>query len=85
MNTITEGAVSVLLAVIGVAILAVLVSQKSNTPQVLSSFGQAFSAILGTAVSPVTGTGVTGSAFNMGTSPFPNNVGLVGGWPSFNS
>ncbi len=53
--------VTVLTAIIGVAIIAVLVSRQSNTSGVISSGGDAVSRILGTAVSPVTGNGGFGS------------------------
>lgn len=55
MNQITETAASIGLAIVGLAILAVLVSRRSNTPGVVSSIGNAFSQAIGTAVSPVTG------------------------------
>ncbi len=50
--------VSVLMAIIGVAIIAVLVSRNSQTSNVLSAGGNAFSRILGTAISPTTGSGL---------------------------
>ena len=55
MNSMTEAVVTILTAVVGVAIISVLVSQKSNTTGVLQAGGNAFSSILGVAVSPVTG------------------------------
>ena len=42
-------------AIVGVAILAVLVSRNSQTPQVISSAGKAFSAAIGAATGPITG------------------------------
>lgn len=48
--------------IIGVAILAVLVSRQANTSQVIQSSGQAFSNLILAAVSPVTGGG---SSLNM--------------------
>ncbi len=60
MNNITESVVTILTAIIGVAILAVLVSRNSNTSGVLSSAGDAFSNVLGVAVSPVTGNSFGG-------------------------
>jgi len=50
-----DAIVAILTAVIGVAIVAVLVGQNSQTGSVISSFGDAFSKILQVAVSPVTG------------------------------
>ena len=53
--------VTVLTAIIGVAIIAVLVSRNANTAGVLTAGGSAFSGALGTALSPVTGqTGFSG-------------------------
>ena len=52
---------AVLTAIIGVAIIATLVSKNANTSQVIQSGGQAFSQSLGTALSPVTGGGGFGS------------------------
>jgi hypothetical protein len=57
MNQLTEQVSAILLAVVGVAILAVLVSKNANTAGVLSAGGSAFSSILGAATAPVTGGG----------------------------
>lgn len=42
-------------AIIGVAIVATLVSNQAQTPAVITSAGNAFSSILQVAVSPVSG------------------------------
>lgn len=55
MNGITEAVTSIAVAIVGVAIVAVIVSRRSDTANVLRSAGQAFSGALGVAVSPVTG------------------------------
>jgi hypothetical protein len=47
--------VTILTAIIGVAIIAVLVSKNANTTAVISAGGNAFTGALGTALSPVTG------------------------------
>jgi hypothetical protein len=47
--------VTIVTAINGVAIIAVLVSQKANTANVLTSGGNALSGLLGTAVGPITG------------------------------
>lgn len=47
--------VTVLSALIGLAILAVLVSRSAQTAQVITSAGQAFANDLSAAVAPVTG------------------------------
>lgn len=60
-NLITS-VVTVLTAIIGVAIIAVLVSQKANTAGVLTAGGNAFSGALATAVGPITGYTPQGSS-----------------------
>jgi hypothetical protein len=62
---------AILTAIIGVAILAVILSKNSNTVGVIASASQGFSAALGTAVSPITGgnsfgptAGFAGSGIN---------------------
>ena len=57
------GLITIITAIIGVAIIAVLVSQKSNTSGVLTAGGKAFSSILQTAVSPVSGGSLGGGLF----------------------
>lgn len=58
MNNLVDGAVSIATAIVGVALLAVLVSRNAQTPQVITSLGNAFSGGIGAAVSPVTGGGM---------------------------
>lgn len=55
---------TVLLAIVGVAIIAVLVSRNANTTGVISAGGKAFSQDLGTALSPVTGGGNSFGSFS---------------------
>lgn len=50
--------VTVVMAVIGVAILAVLVSSQSNTTGVIKAGASGFAQDLTTALSPVTGGGL---------------------------
>jgi PRD1 phage membrane DNA delivery len=52
---VITGILALLAAVIGIAIIAVLVSKSSNTANVLSAAGKSFSGIVSAAVSPVTG------------------------------
>lgn len=54
MNRMWEGLVTIAGSVVGLAVIATLVSQHANTANVIGASGQAFSGILGTAVSPVT-------------------------------
>jgi len=53
MNSLTSGIITIAVAIIGVATLGVILSKKSNTGDVIKNFGDAFSNILKTAVSPV--------------------------------
>jgi PRD1 phage membrane DNA delivery len=57
MNTMTEAIVTIATAIIGLAIVATLVSKNAQTPQVIQASGSAFSNALGVAESPVTGQG----------------------------
>jgi PRD1 phage membrane DNA delivery len=66
--------VTVLTAIIGVAIIATLVSKNANTSQVIQSGGSAFSQALGTALSPVTGGGGFGSFTGGGGSLSLSNL-----------
>lgn len=55
MNSILKDLTSVLLAIIGVALFAVIVSKRSNTTGVINSSSSAFNTGLATAAGPVTG------------------------------
>jgi hypothetical protein len=55
MNTLTEMLTTIGTAIVGLAIVAILVSKKAQTPQVIQASGSAFSNALGVAESPVTG------------------------------
>lgn len=55
MNQITEMLVTIAVAIVGLAMVSVLVSRKSQTPQVIQASGSAFSNALAVAESPVTG------------------------------
>lgn len=52
--------VTIATAIVGVAILAVLVSKNANTAQVLQAATSGFAQDLSAAVSPVSGGGFTG-------------------------
>lgn len=68
--------VSIATAIVGVAIIAVLVSRNSNTAGVLRAAGDSFSRSLAVAVSPVTGGG---SPFGAGLS-VSGGFDATGGW-----
>lgn len=58
MNQLTEGLITVALAIVGLGVLSVLVSKNANTSGVLQAGGSAFGNALGVAQSPVTGSSV---------------------------
>jgi hypothetical protein len=68
-NIMGEKLVTIGVAIVGVATLAVLVSRNANTANVLRAGGSAFSDALRAAVSPVTGGGANGY-MNGFTAPF---------------
>lgn len=53
-NELISSVVTVLMALVGVAIIAVLVSKNANTGSVITAGGNAFGSALGAATSPVT-------------------------------
>lgn len=65
MNNFMGQLVVVLTGIIGVALVAVVVSKNANTSEVINSSGNALSNFLSVAVSPVTGGG-TGGRFGAG-------------------
>jgi hypothetical protein len=76
VNTITEALVTIATAIVGLAIVAVLVSKKAQTPAVIQASGSAFSNALGVAESPV-----TGATYNINLSyPGTDLTGQFGGF-----
>lgn len=67
MNTAVEGVVSVLTMLCAVAIIAVIVSKKANTANVIQAAASGFNNGLAVAVSPVTG------ATSRPVLAYPNN------------
>lgn len=67
MDNAISGIVTVLVAIVGVATLAVLVSPKAKTAGVISAGGTAFAQALNAATGPVTGaTSGFGGAASLG-------------------
>lgn len=56
MNEVISGIVTIATAIIGVAVLAVILSKNSNTTGVINSSSNAFNSGLGMALSPITGS-----------------------------
>lgn len=54
MDKFWETIITVASGIIGVAVLSVIVSRRSQTPQVIQAGGSAFANSLGVAMSPVT-------------------------------
>lgn len=76
----TEAIVTIATAIVGVALLAILVSQKSNTTGVIQAFGSAFTNSLGVAEAPV-----TGASYQINTSyPAASGAGGLGSLGNFN-
>ena len=76
MNELLVSITTIATAIVGVAIVSVLVSKNAQTPQVLQAAGNAFGTDLGVAVSPV-----TGSSFNLGSG---TNLSIGGLSSEFN-
>jgi PRD1 phage membrane DNA delivery len=56
MNALVEAATTIALAIVGLAIISVLVSRNAQTPQVIQASASGFANSLGVAESPVTGS-----------------------------
>jgi hypothetical protein len=61
--------VSILLGVVGLAIIAVLVSNHSNTGSVLGAGGSAIGCMICKAISPVTGNSCSGCGSQSSLTP----------------
>ena len=66
-DSFISAAVTILTAIVGVAILATLVSSKSQTSQVIKAAGDSFSGILSAALSPIG---------NAGSSPLTHTISI---------
>lgn len=66
MDQLWVSLVSIATAIVGVAIIAVLVSKNANTAGVIGAATQGFGYDLGVAISPITGGagGFSGNSFN---------------------
>lgn len=73
MNAFVEGGVTIVMAVIGLAIISVLVSKNANTAGVIQASASGLGNVMGVAQSPVTGTSVP---LNLG---YPNSGGSIFG------
>jgi hypothetical protein len=69
MNNLWSGIVTILVAIVGFAILATLVSKNANTSNVIKSAGSAFSSAIRAATGPVSG-GFGGAGLDGGNFGF---------------
>lgn len=79
MRDIVQAVVSIAIAIIGVAILSVLVSPKARTSQVIQASASGFSNALAVSMTPVTGEHVNINTSYPGSGP--NIGGFAGGYP----
>lgn len=69
MSPFFESITTIALAIVTLATVAVLVSKKAQTPQVIQASGSAFSNALGIAEAPVTGASYTPNLSYPSSSP----------------
>ncbi len=69
-DSLVTAVVTVLMAIVGVAIIAVLVSKNANTTGVIQAGSQGFSSSLATALSPVVGGGGGYGSFTGGGASY---------------
>ena len=74
MNELVTSITTIALAIVGVAIVATLVSPKAKTSEVIGASGNAFSTSLLAALSPVTGHYPSTSAAYAGGGNFSFNL-----------
>lgn len=65
---------SALAAILGVAVVAVLVSSNAQTPGVLTAGGTALAGVIQAAVSPVTGSVSSGNLLGSSTGNYSTNA-----------
>jgi len=69
MGDFGQGIITVLIAIVGVATLAVIFSKNSQTPAVAQAFFGGISSDIGAAVSPITGGGGLGGVSSSFITP----------------
>lgn len=74
-NSIVESISTIALAVIGLAIIATLVSRKANTAGVIQASASGLGNDIGVAESPVTGSNISFSLGYPSTSSFGSSFG----------
>jgi hypothetical protein len=66
MDNIGPTFIAVLTSIVGLAMVAVIVSKRAQTPSVIQAGGAALASVIGAAVTPVTGG--NGGATNFGSA-----------------
>lgn len=84
MDKLTEALVTIVGLIVGVAILSVIVSSKSNTTGVIQNLFSGLSNFLGVATAPVTGaTQTINTSYVSSNSPFGGSLANVYGTQPF--
>ena len=73
MDKLTETAATILVGLTGLAILAVLVSRRSNTSGVIGAIFGGYAKAVGAAVSPITGGNSVGTGVFAGSGSYIND------------
>lgn len=73
MNEVSGTLITILTSIVGLAVIAVIVSKRAQTPDVLKASGEALSSVIAAAVAPLGAGNNNGTAF--GSNPI--NVGGV--------
>lgn len=66
MNAAVQGIITISVAIVGLAVLSVIVSKNAQTPAVINSAGNAFTNAIKAATGPVSGYG-SGVSLSTGT------------------
>jgi hypothetical protein len=76
-DNLISSVVTVLTAIVGVAIIAVLVSNKAQTGSILTAGGNAFATDLEAATAPVTGSNPSVSSTGFGSFGAPSPISIM--------
>lgn len=75
MNTLTEAGVTIALAIIGLAMVSAVISRRSNATGVVQAISSGLGNNIATAISPVTGAGVSPDLSYPGGGSFGSSFG----------
>ncbi len=85
VSELIEGLLTIIMAVIALAIISVIVSRQANTPSVITAVGQFFNGIIQTAVNPLSNTSSSANPFSaissltsIPSSSLPTYLGNIG-------